>query len=215
MNTETFYSRFSQYDLVRKQLFCKLINPHRHPDKWEDTPFRRWMDLRLCCYYDMAEDGLPDTAVTIRNSTLSIWNTGAERVLADAWHNTADRQRVLFCPLGRVLNELEENLSGTRPLSLLEDSPLYILSNTARIFGAVYMAVPDIRRQIGKLLKENYYILPSSIHECLILPDTGMIGAEELNSLVRLVNRDHVAEDEILADHVYYYECAQDAVRLC
>ena len=53
---------------------------------------------------------------------------------------------------------------------------------------------------------KNLYLIPSSIHEWLYIEDKGMFTREELTNLLRSVNSEIVSEEEILSDHLYYYE---------
>ena len=52
----------------------------------------------------------------------------------------------------------------------------------------------------------DYYVLPSSIHETLIVPDTGLHDVNELEAMVKEVNETQVAPDEILSDKVQHYD---------
>ena len=84
-------------------------------------------------------------------------------------------------------------------------SPLYLLSNKQKTLGAVGIAFPGQADRIAAELGSDYYVIPSSIHECLILRADEGHTPEELNEMVAEVNRTQVSPQEILADHVYYY----------
>lgn len=62
--------------------------------------------------------------------------------------------------------------------------------------------------KIGELLGKNFYVLPSSIHEVLIVPDNGDMQAKELESMVKEVNATQVAPADLLSDKVQYYDRA-------
>ncbi len=215
MNKESFYTRFKDYEQIHDNLFCKLINPRSYAESSKDLLSKPWMDLQICCYYDMAGDGLPDASAVIRSSCLSLWDVSGDKVLEDAWYNTTERQSILFYPLERVLRDLQDDREWPEESEFWESSPLYILSSTNRVFGAVFMAVPAVLMRIGKDLGTNYYILPSSIHECLILPETEAADEKELNTLVSMINKEYVPEKEVLADHVYYYDRMLQQLRIC
>ena len=61
---------------------------------------------------------------------------------------------------------------------------------------------------VGELLGADYYVLPSSIHEVLVLPDNGEMDVKELESMVRDVNAAEVAPHELLSDKVQFYDRA-------
>ena len=215
MDNYAVFEAFSDYERIRGRLLCRLLNGQNAETRYGDMPSRPWMDLRLCCYCDLTEEGMPDASLTVRDYMLPIWHVDAETVLADAWENTESKKEVLFCRLDRYLRRLCKEAGMTGPAPFPDGPPLYILSNTERIYGAVHMAFPDVLRRIGEQLERDFYILPSSIHECLILPYSDMICEDELNDMVSVINFEQVAGQDILADHVYFYERSKERVRMC
>ena len=56
------------------------------------------------------------------------------------------------------------------------------------------------------LFPEGYYLLPSSIHEMIIVPKDGNISPKELGEMVRNVNETEVAREEVLSDRIYEFD---------
>lgn len=67
---------------------------------------------------------------------------------------------------------------------------------------------------IADKLDSDLYIIPSSIHECLILPEQEDICGDDLKKLVRTVNDTEVADDEILSYNIYKYSRAGRSVTI-
>lgn len=84
---------------------------------------------------------------------------------------------------------------------------LYTLTNEIQINGAALMLLPDILEQIGKKAGMDYYILPSSIHELLIVKDDGLVTAKALKEIVHEGNRTDsvIKPEDVLSDNVYFY----------
>ena len=80
-----------------------------------------------------------------------------------------------------------------------------MLTNTDGVAGAVALAYPNQIEIIRAGLDGGFYMIPCSIHECLILPDDGTYREEELNSMVRDVNKTQLQPDDVLSDHVYKF----------
>ncbi|MCQ4957062.1 DUF5688 family protein, partial [Veillonella parvula] len=55
-------------------------------------------------------------------------------------------------------------------------------------------------REYRRKIQNDYYIIPSSVHEVLILL-ADSIGKEELNQMIQEVNATVVESREILAEH--------------
>ena len=72
-------------------------------------------------------------------------------------------------------------------------------------FGAACMLYENIFTFISRDLSQDFFILPSSIHEVILLPDTGEFSADTLREMVTEINREHVMPFEVLSDNVYHY----------
>ena len=68
------------------------------------------------------------------------------------------------------------------------------------------MLYPHVLEKIADQLDSHFFILPSSIHECIIMPDSGHYSQENLSQMVTEINEEHLDVMEVLADKVYYYD---------
>ena len=65
--------------------------------------------------------------------------------------------------------------------------------------------IKDLLKKVSIQIESHLYIIPSSVHEVLIIPKVGNITSEELNKMVREVNESDLEREDILSDHVYEY----------
>ena len=84
------------------------------------------------------------------------------------------------------------------------ENPMFCLTNKAKMNGASLLLQEDIRKQIGECLGSDYFVIPSSVHEVLILPDNGIFQVPELNAMVQEVNETQVERQEQLSDKVQF-----------
>ncbi len=97
------------------------------------------------------------------------------------------------------------------PENLLEDKELYevpdflVLTNNDGRLGASVLFYPELTSQISEIVKGDYFVLPSSIHEVLILPDHGQIPAKDLLMMVKEVNEAEVMPEEQLGNKVLHF----------
>ncbi len=82
----------------------------------------------------------------------------------------------------------------------------FVVTNTERIDGAGVIFYPEFMDNMGELLGNDFFILPSSIHQMLILPDDGQVDAEMLRDMVKEVNATQVAPAERLTNDVYHFD---------
>lgn len=94
----------------------------------------------------------------------------------------------------------------TDMMRVREDAQLYVLSNDDYKDGAAVMTNKQALQGAYEQLGEDYYILPSSVDEVLIVRQSENLDAEELEEIVRLVNNDQVPEHMRLSDHIYSYD---------
>lgn len=80
---------------------------------------------------------------------------------------------------------------------------MYVLSNTERFYGASAILYPKILLQFARSIGQDFYILPSSVHEVLLLSKESGARRSDLNRMIQDINASQVAEEEILSDHVY------------
>lgn len=104
-------------------------------------------------------------------------------------------------------NLLEHNETAN-----LEDE-MYILTNPLRLDGAAVLTYPQIPERIGQLFPQGYYILPSSVHETIIVPKTDETVPKELGERVRRANQIGLKKEEILSDRAYEFD--KETGRLC
>ena len=98
-----------------------------------------------------------------------------------------------------------QRLEETKEQDASNQNAMYILSNVKGINGASCMMYPDVIRNFCRILKCNVYVLPSSIHEVILLPAASFYEKEQLEEMVYEINQSEVPYEEVLSDHVYYY----------
>ena len=125
-----------------------------------------------------------------------------EEELAAACQNTVRDARII---------EIENAIYGCVPQTVDEWNPvigeacMYVLTNMTSCNGAGAMFCAELLEKIQTKLDCDYFLLPSSIHEVIIVPDEGGYDREELNVMVQTINASEVDPKDRLADHAFYY----------
>ncbi len=147
----------------------------------------------------------------LKEALLSEWGQTKEEVYEQALTNTEklfpaeliNIQEVIRS-LGLLLNGMkQEEESTSRNLLPYEQ---YVLSNEEKFYGATAILYPGLLKEIGEATKSNFFLLPSSIHEVILMKDNGEMSAEELQRMVMDINRTQVDPAEVLSDEVYCYD---------
>ena len=208
------YDRILQYEGVKEQMVFKLINTEKNRAFLETVPNIPFLDLSIVFYVLLEAGGDGSAAMVVNNMHMARWNTDVQTLWEDAKSNVRRLLPAEFVTMNSALKELihvcgktKKRTSGNNLLTEpeVEKDAMYVLSNHIRNYGAACIAYPFIPDMIAHVLKEDFYILPSSVHELIVIPCSMGIGQDDMNSMIREINDTQVAEEEVLSDHFYLY----------
>lgn len=208
---------FRSFERVRDRICYRLIGRKGNEELLEDIPYIEFLDLAICFYYAYHGDALGDGTILIHNSHMELWDTCTAELFGLAKRNTQKLFPWVCSSLAEVLEEIGAEDGGQASAGediFLREMPLQVLSNAKRTHGAICMLYPDLLDGLAGKGQRNFYILPSSIHEVILLTDTGAESAGELKKMVTEVNRTQVAPEEVLSDSLYYYDSTDKRVKI-
>lgn len=203
---------FTNFEQARKHLIYQLVNYEKNKERLADIPHIHYLDLAIifCCMLRLENE---ETAtILIRNEHLQLWQTDLETIKKQAFNNTPRLLPAYIQPITDAIRDLMESNEGLkRLLPLLERDltpPLYVLTNETQMYGAACILYPALLAEFSDSVGKDLYILPSSIHEVLLLPTDTRCADDELCALVRSVNSEQLPLTQQLSDSVYYYSRA-------
>ena len=218
------------YEAMKSQIIYRVVNEEKNKELLADCPHIDFLDLAVT-FHCLVQDEM-DSIGTIRitNEHLKLWQVTTAELYEHAKKNTPKLMPPLLRKMEEVLREIltQENLSINEEqiqieLQRLDEesqvpederADMYILSNTKGINGASCLLYPDIIRNFSRLLHCDIFILPSSIHEIILLPAIDAYKKEQLEEMVSDINRTQVPYEEILSDHIYYYSFVENQMKL-
>lgn len=202
-------NRFTDFEKARNNLIFQVVNYEKNALRLSDLVHIRYLDLAIvfCCLLRM-ENGQDSTAL-IHREHLRLWNVDADTVKKQALINTPRLLPAYIQPLTDALRDLvscNPALNRLLPDSFgRESSSLYVLTNETQTHGASCMFYPSLLQEFAESVSADLYVLPSSIHEVLLLPTNTRNADERLCALVRSVNGSQIPPAQILSDTVYFY----------
>lgn len=206
---------FRSFEQVRDRICCRLIGRERNGALLEEIPHIEFLDLAVCFYYAY-RGGLGDGMIQINNSHMEMWGSNMMELLALSKRNTPRLFPWACCGIEEVLTETADGSDDADFRCILEalceEVPMKILSNERRIQGAVCMLYPGVLKEMADRIGGDFFIIPSSVHEVILLPDTDKGLNEALKQLIWEVNRTKVAPEEVLSDALYRYDRANGRV---
>ena len=189
------------------EVFLILINYERCRDEVKDIPCRRYLDMLVTyCYYDET-DGIRELK-RLNNKDVKQLAITEETLYNRALHNTMRMFPPVFVKLEDKFHDLLEGIVGIDrgELEPEQQSPLYYLGNRTDFYGASVLLYEDLLENLSEITGSGFYIIPSSIHEYLVIFDgTTENNPEFLTDMLHTVNREVLTPDLILSDNIYHF----------
>lgn len=199
-------SFFIDYEKARKNVRGKLVNTEMNRKLLEAVPHREFLDLSMVYMLLLEEECDMECSIEIKNEYLELWDVTEEDLFRDADANARSDGGTVLKNIVDIIKEAPYG-EETAVQALDKSFPMYVLTNRRRTYGAVGMLDTETMKAAGKILGGSYYILPSSVHELILLAPSGKAGdVKELEGIVKLINDTEVLEEQRLGYHIYHYD---------
>ena len=196
------------WESVRDNLTVRLLEKSRNREFLANMPYADVGNgLAVIVDINMGEERGGDWRVAVNHGVMEQLGVDKETLFITAMDDSlvndppvhTDMSQALFSP------ERENLLDRDDPIDPADVGGMYVLTTESSTVGACAMYYPDVKEKAGELIGSDYYILPSSVHEVILVPDAAGIDAKELCDMVKQANRTVVEEKDILSDNVYHY----------
>ena len=217
---------FEDFSKMKDRVALKLIHTSSNRELLADIPSMPFHDLSIVFYLFLDKDENGQMTILIHNSHLSLWNTNVSELFQLSLKNSPKLYPACIRSMTSLIQDMlfinhsfveppKNRPCGADAFADIEDiNPLYILTNRTGIFGAGTILYPGVLKEFASQRNQDLIILPSSIHEVLLLPYEPSISFKELASMVAEINQSCVLSEERLSNHVYFYSRKQDSVFL-
>ena len=196
------------YSKMKGRLILQLLSINEIGQNLDQIPHRKIEDMVLICRFDLgaANDGRLTALVT--NELLDLYGIDEHQLFHDAMLVTELNRPSVINKMDDILLKLLLEAGVFIDMDCWGSSPFYVASVTDECNGACVICYPGFLDRAANKIGGDFFILPSSIHEVLLLPDNGMLIKEApkyLESMVREVNQT-LEPDERLSNFVYHYD---------
>lgn len=198
-------SFFTNYDRVKSRIIFKLVNYDRNRELLKTVPHYRFLDLAIVFHCLLDSHATGNATILIHNQHLGFWHITPDDLYALALRNTPLLLKYELRDMTELLKELLCDDTSFLPDELHSPYPMYVLSNQNKQNGSICILYQDLLKNFSDRLGSDLYILPSSVHEVLLLPARDEMSYQALSDMVKDVNSSQLSREEILSDHVYYY----------
>lgn len=216
------------YDKMKDKICFKLINTEMNKEFLKDVPHVQFNDELSLCFYIQLD---PEATVIIHNQFIEMWNL-EESDVVEQLYTVANRNMMRIHPpvldnMAHVLGHIPEadEIEELEVFKEMAESlfPMYVLTNNTKILGASVLAYSNgqiledcrqaIERRTGREVS-SLVVIPSSIHEVIIMPADDVEDVLGLKEMILDVNRTQVQPHEILSNNVFGYSKKDGFIQL-
>ena len=192
MHMDIDLSLTQNWDCVKEKVY-KVLLPKTNGVDLEKVPYKEVAGDMVEFYYVDVKVGEEDGRFMLNNELIQKYGVTKEEVEAQANANTQALKGLRIFPIGDILNDIVDRDDST---------VLFVMTNNESYYGAATILYPGVEKEIKKVIKREYFLIPSSVHEWLIT-EKGKMPLEYINSMIQSINKDSLLETEVLSDHAY------------
>lgn len=202
-------SGIEDWEQVKGRLAFRLLSKERNKETLENYVYKEFLDLAAIVTFCTEIDEQGVKAIRVTHDLAERWNVSEEEILQAAEENTESLFPVRMEPILDTLCRVADISRDDLPEEVLaeEDSPqIMVLTNYLGVNGATVLLYDSFLQQVYEKLRGKFIILPSSIHEVIVMPLASAPPITDSQKMVEQINRSAVKEEEILSDSVYLYD---------
>ena len=194
----------TDYEKVKDNTYLRLV-PGDSPIL-DDTPHKKVEDMALVVSIALVDfsDENGKSVVVVSKPLMEMYGIDEQQLFADAERNSLQYEPVVFTPLGDMIKNLiqAENLPDPADEGIIA----YIATNRSGFHGASVVSYPDFCEKAAETMGGSFYLIPSSVHEFILIKDDGSPRPKDLNKMIKNVNETVLEPRDFLSDQCYHYD---------
>ena len=199
----------TDYSQMKEKLAMEVVSAEANKDLLETVPHKNMEDMAVVYRFVLSSDDDGRASILVTNQIIESMGVTPEQLHADALENAPHIKPAEIRGMSEVMAELvgpeQAEMMGIVPMDP-KDEQMFVATVPDKVHGAGVLAYQDFMDQAAERVGGDFFILPSSIHEILIVPDNGQMDLKTLEDMVKDVNATQVAPADKLTDSVYHYD---------
>lgn len=200
------------WEAVKDNVYPILLSTDENRELLQNLVSTPMLDLSVAYIIrqNLKEGGINIAKIT--KSLLPIYGIDGDELHEQAIRNLK-RNGSKIMDTALLLDNMLEGTDEAPACRRVEPNRMYVLTNQKGIYGAACILDREVLRDFAG--GRNLFILPSSVHEVMLLQADGRTDSRELDKMVQEVNEAAVEKEERLTDHSYYYDAGKEEIRIC
>lgn len=199
----------TDYETAKSRLFVLLINYDRNADILQNVVYKTLDDIAFVVYAILDEREGKLISTKILKSMVKKWGKNEDDIFNEAIENTYRMSPPRFYILEKML--LKNNYSGDSFMNNDDTFQLNgrfvgnLLSTTRQINGAIAVFLPGVAEKISEMLKSDFYMVFTSIHEVMIHSTKSGVDPSDLKNVLKSTIAETTHEQDYLTEKIYKY----------
>lgn len=208
-------SLLMDWEYIRPRVRIRLVGMERNREYLKNKVYAEMLDLAVLFVVVLKQERDGEISVPVTKELMKRCGFSREELYGAAEKNL-QKEYFRVQSMKEIIHNLSKELGGEMCEIGIPGKDIYVVTNEHRLFGARVMCRKDVLRGIAGGFGRNLYILPSSVHELILLKDEGEMDINHMKEIVRGVNgsEDIMSEEDILSDSVYYYDRGLGEIRI-
>ncbi len=194
----------TDYSVMKDKLSMEVVSAERNAEMLENVPHTQMEDMAVVYRLVLDKNDAGNGTILVTNNMMEQFGVTAEQLHDDAVKNAPEIRPSEIKGMSEVLSEMMGN--DTIPFIDPADEQMFVATVPDKLHGAGVIAYPDFMEDAAVKLEGDFYVIPSSVHEVILVKDNGQMTADQLEAMVKDVNATQVAPEDRLTDHVYHYD---------
>ena len=203
------------YEEMKNKLSIEVISAEANKELLLNIPHDRIEDLAAVYRFVLKSESTGKASILVSNEMMQKMGITHEQLKNDALYNAPIIRPAVIKGMNEVIKELmgKEAYEIANGTGNVEES-VYVATVPDKDSGAGVLSYQNFMDQAAERVGGDFFILPSSIHEILIVKDDGEMKAELLRNMVQQINRTELMPEDKLSDNVYHYDSKEHVFEL-
>ena len=184
---------------LKDSITMRLVDTKRSHKYLKDKPHREFEDLSIVYQLNTVLKDNSKGCIVVTLDMMEKLGLDEEGIYQFAMEKAPVNSPYRLKPMSAVIGDLLDE-------DEVPSCPLMVLTNDEADYGASVVVYPNILEQCAVAMNGDFFIIPSSVHECLLHPDNNQVSLEQLKFIVKEVNDTQLSPEELLSYSVYHYD---------
>ena len=198
-------------EYIQEHAYYKIMNASINKEIAKDTASVPFHDLILVPYVNISKENGSVASFRLNRDIQERYLQMTDSEIQKCCYQNLQKENFQLLEMNEIMRHMMEEAGleeGYIEDVLPYENQMYVLRNEIGVGGAVALASKETLQMAHEEIGENYFVIPSSIHECLLIPESFVSDPSDLKEMCESVNNNEevIKKEDILGDNIYRFD---------